>query len=423
MLAVAAACGLPLSLRVDVADPPLNDLNPEYASWNVDPSANRGFFHISFANANLQAAAASLAPSVMRVGGSGADFLVYGLGTGAACPVPSPDNDTFGCLNASHWDELHGLSVAAGAKMLFGASFDLSSACCTGPSPQRDKYSWNASGVHGRGILALLGHAASRQQHIWGLELGNEINNAQRPCPIVFGCECGLVPRQQSDAFLALAAALRTASAAGGAPPVLVGPDTGGFECVGDDCPWLEGVLSTLNESGSAGLLHAATHHAYAGTTAADFTAVKQYERYQRDAAWFLPLVRRYGGGQIQPWAGENGVHGGGEDGSCGAQAICGTYASALWYADELAARASVGFVQHQRQDLVGGERQFGNLCLAVWSFGVFAQFPHLLPACEFAVHQLLRRHREPVGVLQGHLVGHRSWDLRESVSWARALF
>ena len=34
---------------------------------------------------------------------------------------------------------------------------------------------------------------------------------------------------------------------------------------------------------------------------------------------------------------------------------VCGLYGSVLWYADDLALRASRGFAQYQRQDLVGG--------------------------------------------------------------------
>ena len=45
----------------------------------------------------------------------------------------------------------------------------------------------------------------------------------------------------------------------------------------------------------------------------------------------------------------------GGEDGACGPLTVCGTYATTLWYADELGARAAAGFAQHQRQDLLGG--------------------------------------------------------------------
>lgn len=49
----------------------------------------------------------------------------------------------------------------------------------------------------------------------------------------------------------------------------------------------------------------------------------------------------------------ENGPPGGGPDGTCGNASICGTYASTLWYADDLALRAKHGFTQYQRQACV----------------------------------------------------------------------
>jgi len=57
-----------------------------------------------------------------------------------------------------------------------------------------------------------------------------------------------------------------------------------------------------------------------------------------------------------QIWAGEHGPIGGGLDGTCGVAATsCGSYATTMWYADDLATRAKAGFSQYQRQDFFGG--------------------------------------------------------------------
>ena len=42
---------------LSVEDDPVNTINPTYASFNVDSSYNRGFFHINFTNPNLAGAA------------------------------------------------------------------------------------------------------------------------------------------------------------------------------------------------------------------------------------------------------------------------------------------------------------------------------------------------------------------------------
>ena len=77
------------------------------------------------------------------------------------------------------------------------------------------------------------------------------------------------------------------------------------------------------------------------------------------DMSWYVPLVRELAPA-AQIWAGEDGPIGGGEDGTCGGEAgrggsACGTYATVLWYANDLGSRALHGFSQYQRQDLLGG--------------------------------------------------------------------
>jgi len=96
------------------------------------------------------------------------------------------------------------------------------------------------------------------------------------------------------------------------------------------------------------------THHVYPGVNTIDFNNPKTLDRIKSDISWYVPTIR-----SLMPkaeiWAGENGPTGGGEDGTCGGHSACGTYATTLWYADELGLRAKSGFVQHQRQDLLGG--------------------------------------------------------------------
>ena len=130
--------------------------NANYASWNVDSSYNRGFFHINFTNPNLRAAAASLRPSTMRFGGSGNDYLTY-----LRCSSAN-DSDAFGCLNATHLADFHGLVEAAGADFLFGVSFHMLAACAASTS-----YRWSPDNV-----VELVKHLQERGMRIWGFELG-----------------------------------------------------------------------------------------------------------------------------------------------------------------------------------------------------------------------------------------------------------
>jgi hypothetical protein len=130
------------ALVVDVAllgPDPVGVTNPEYASWNIDSSCNRGFHHTNFSNPNLAAAAAALRPSRLRFGGSGNDNLVYGLSPGSpeCAGVPPPGSGacsytTPGCLNATHWGDLYAFARVAAADLVFGLAFGLQQACTAG---------------------------------------------------------------------------------------------------------------------------------------------------------------------------------------------------------------------------------------------------------------------------------------------------
>jgi hypothetical protein len=172
-LAGARASSAPGAATVTLASlTPINTLQPTYASWNIDPSCNRGFHRTAFNNSNLVAGAAALHPSLLRFGGSGADALVYSLTPGApecsaidpAVCDANPGYTTPGCLNASHWEGLYALAARSGAGMVFGVSLDLPAACAAGgPS-----YVWSSANAE-----RLLAYLAAHGQTLYGMELGN----------------------------------------------------------------------------------------------------------------------------------------------------------------------------------------------------------------------------------------------------------
>lgn len=57
---VVVSAGGP-AVHIQVGSTVMGRTNERYASYNVDGSWNRGFFHVNWTNANLRAAAASLA--------------------------------------------------------------------------------------------------------------------------------------------------------------------------------------------------------------------------------------------------------------------------------------------------------------------------------------------------------------------------
>jgi len=176
--------------------------------------------------------------------------------------------------------------------------------------------------------------------NVWGFELGNEVNNN-------WG-KYNLSPNIQSSAFKTMSDILNRVWASG-ATPKIVGPDTGYYNA----SSWLPAVLE---EIGSLPIdLHAVTHHVYPGITPSNFNDPTILDSFlEDDLKWYLPPINEYLP-NAQIWAGENGPTGGGEDGTCGFPSACGTYMTVLWYADEMANRATHGFVQFQRQDFIGG--------------------------------------------------------------------
>lgn len=324
---------------------------PTFASFNVDGSCNRGFHQTNFSNPNLIAAAASLAPAILRFGGSGNDALVYGLTPGspecASVPAPPPplapgcDYVTPGCLNASHLETLLGLTDGAGIHLLFGVSWGLPQACAAGSS-----YVWNASNAQ-----VLLDYLVARNASVWGMELGNEVNNGGPTTA------CNQTAAAQAAAFGVLAGLLDASTPL--ASTHLVGPDTGYLAAE----EWLATLLPLIAaappRANGEGLLYGITHHVYNGLTRKNYDSPSQFDSVLPEIAWYTSVINN---GQQWPtglkpltWAGENGPIGGGDDGSCGANATCGTYATSMWYADDMGLRSAAGFSQYQRQDLFGG--------------------------------------------------------------------
>ena len=193
----------------------VNTIDETYASWNVDSSQNRGFFHIDFENENLLAAAKSLQPSILRFGGTGNDLLYYGTKTNPCnyskyshCTT-AYNTGTGCCMNVSHWKSFSTFASKASTPILFGVSFDMIRACRDGAN-----YVWNGS--HIREWIEEV-YLNSNTDIIWGFELGNEINNNQ--------VVCNLSASQQVDAFETFNTIRNELFS--DPKPVLVGPDTG----------------------------------------------------------------------------------------------------------------------------------------------------------------------------------------------------
>jgi len=332
-LAVSAvAASVKVSL---VSEEVLSVVEPTFASWNIDSSCNRGFHHTNFSNPNLLAAARGLRPSRLRFGGSGNDNLVYGFSPGSPeCAAVAPTDcgyRTPGCLNATHWGDLHQLAVKSDSDFIFAVSYGLEQACREGAS-----YQWNSTNAH-----ELLTYIRAQGQRVWGFELGNEVNNNG-------GAPCNQTAKQQAAAQNVFAEMVQSQLPSA----KLIGPDTGYHNWQ----KWLETYLPLVSDDSipSSQRLHAVTHHVYGGINRGNFNSAEKLDRSAAQINWYASTLRKLIP-DAQIWAGEDGPIGGGNDGTCGHNSACGTYATTLWYADDMASRAKSGFSQYQRQSLLGG--------------------------------------------------------------------
>jgi hypothetical protein len=101
--------------------------------------------------------------------------------------------------------------------------------------------------------------------------------------------------------------------------------------------------------------------------------------------------------------------HAGGEDGTCGTESVCGTFASTLYYADELGFRALHGFAQHQRQDLLGG--RYG--LLAVPHDSEFLADGYVSPSVRRSLHDTSLLNAQAEGGFWGRSLWQRASAVR----------
>ena len=239
----------------------LGTISPQYNSWNIDASPNRGFLWRNLSSPNLLQLAKGLPGGHLRFGGSGNDALWYGDGIGSnSCAGAAPRN--FHCLNATMLDGLLALAEAASARLVFGLNIanvgcpeDASRhACLNTPGRQWGPgvLAWNATNAEG-----LIRHLAAKGQALYAFELGNE-ENGHWP-------GLGLSPAQEAQSFAQLAAIVADVYPNVATRPKIVGPDgdyqdsnrTQRLRYKG----WEEAFLGNLSTSKVP--LHAATLHEY----------------------------------------------------------------------------------------------------------------------------------------------------------------
>ena len=320
----------------------VSETAPYFASFNIDPSRNRGFFYLPLGSAALLSLAGALGeagPGVLRFGGTGGNALFYGDGTTpSACPHSRPG--AVECLNATLWEEVAALAAAARAPVVFGVAMFPNA---TVPADHH---------FDDTNARAFFTYAHQRNDAIFGVELANEVNGF-------------VTAAQQARGLLALDAALADVYG-DGARPRLLGPDALGLHTPAGGGEWLPTAtilaytcdfVSNVSAGGRA--LYAVTHHEYIEVNATSVRDPAVLDLTAELAALVVAAVRKVSAG-VEIWAGEVGPHNGGGTPSappnCGGNRLCGRFGSALWYADAMAAKARAGYAAFARQDFIGAD-------------------------------------------------------------------
>jgi heparanase 1 len=304
-------------------------------SGAVEPIGQRRVEPIDLRDPRLRRLARELAPAYLRIGGTEADRIYYGVAEEDSREAPAPFDLR---LTRSQWE-----GVADFAK---SADLDLFFTLNAGPSSRDAKGRWTTDNAE-----RLLRHARTRGDTIRVLELGNEINGYWFNYGIS-GQPDGAIVAEDLRKLRALARELMPGA-------LIVGPAEFYWPRVGSPLVSRTNVLSGLLAAGGAGSLDAITWHYYPeqsrrcpiATRRASLTELLDPGSLDEVSRWAgdVEARRDRSAGELPVWLGETGgAQCGGEPG------VSDRFASSLWWMDQLGLLASRGHAVVVRQTLLG---------------------------------------------------------------------
>ena len=272
----------------------------------------------------------ALAPAMLRIGGTEADRVRYHLHKGS----PNPDTHEYSLLKKD-WKRINRFARSNGLTLLFTLS--------AGPDDRDQMGAWID-------FLArdLISYTVKKNFPVAAWELGNEVNGF----PFIHGWSSRVSAAQYSADFQRLGLLLQDLN-----PKALaVGPSSAVWPIIGEPNP----IISSLCKSKSAQFLGAVSWHYYPQQSSHGRIATRRVgkstmlkprnldgvQRWTRSVRRSLKACPQPG---VQNWMTET-AHAlyGGEPG------ISDTFASTLWWLDELGLLAREGVDKVFRQSLVG---------------------------------------------------------------------
>ena len=307
-----------------------------------------GALNLDLENPRLRALAGGLRGSLLRLGGSPADFLLYGVSADACSPAnlnrtqPVPGNAYFcpiwdqtagQCLTLQRWQALLAFAADAGLALVL----DLN-ACWGRASPQGDM-DWTQI----EGLLAATAAArGSWGAALWGVEFGNEVYD-------------NIAAARYGASMLRLRTTLDALWPPPARAPRVLGPDA--WESDLSPAYYRAMLNASAQPDGAPNAMHAVTFHEYADDcctpTAGAVLNVSCLDALFARPAWVRDLAAEYG---VRVWNGEGALHA-----YSGQAGLTDTAISTLYYLHALGSYASSGFGLFSRQSLAGGDYELVN--------------------------------------------------------------
>ena len=362
----------PVPTQINVTVTPgllVSTTSPSYVCWNIDASANRGFFWRNLStqtslgytlaeNARLLGQVQEGGHSILRFGGSGNDYVTYAFGD-TTCPHPLSDYKQ--CINQTLWMDFLNFVNASNAKFIFGLSLntghdmnsmkdaDTFSSSTTTTTTNPFPFPWNSTNA--REILTWTIKQGFGPL-IHGFELGNEQNTqytgAQSAADlnVLHQLIVELWPQDKDPKH---------------PRPVLYGPDPHSLHDAnmkgptGSELKWVGDWLDACHALNLP--IRGVTHHEYieVDPSPEGFTSPDRFALTGDIAKTVVQQVRQHDP-DVEIWVGEIGPHNGGNPVCDHTMMRWANFGDSLWYMDAMASKAAHGYSGFCRQDYIGGD-------------------------------------------------------------------
>jgi len=324
----------------------------EKCDYGHCPWHNSSMLSINLDHPLLRSAVSTMAPVVLRLGGSLTDHIIYEVPSTSGKPAPpckpirpsktDPLGFEGGCLTMARWDKLNKFCKDLGCQIVF----DLNLA--GGYETKESDPWWRGGSWKGSNVKAFLEYTRASEYPILGFELGNEVD-------VRHGVGAHVPTKKVVSAFVKVSKTIKDLWSTAQVKPLLIGPDSSVFDMewylemaveLGHHLPmvdvWTYHIYSL--GPGSPLLNPNMTDHMLNATKLDSLHVTVDKTRE------FVQTLEDGGNKKFQLWCGEaGGAY------NSGRNLYTNSFISGFWFLDQLGTMAATSHQMYCRQTLVGG--------------------------------------------------------------------